>query len=1109
MAEIKIGDIGGILDGSTIDDLDLFIVSDVSESETKKLTFGELREKVVSDNFFEVNSQDIVDALNGFDYNPAAPGTVNQLNATNLYHDTGEVATTGYKPSTYFLDYTNFTNTPDLLQNLSDLYNNDNYLQLDTTVSVGVGNAGRLVVKSRSIDNGIVTEGSVIDVTTKYITESDTNLYYTEQRVENFFDDNFGRFYNQYTAAFDGGLIRDSLTETEASFTGVGIDSQSNALYISYADDAASAIPGIGKPAGYQNDNPNIADNYQKGQKLRIYGASLDAVQEDLDAFIGSGFSFSVVSAGFVSTGGVESTKHTFSYKVCLFDLESGKITKATTSQEEVFMLPVDGVSSTNVFDQFNPDYFVRLNFSSIPPGKGILVYRSVGAGNLVGPDYKLTAVLGTRETVENRWVDYFTFDYTPWSGKTGKFIFNSADKLDNTYAWVIHFPTTAPADPYRGWVDVEILSSVNNTASERVELILSSSVYVNNPATATVSHNDTNVIQSAINANSAIGRKNILLNAKTYVSGGLELPDKFGLQGTTAVTKILRLPWSGGENSSLNTKMIKAQTLQGAETLTLVGIDLDGNLKHSFLFNDAVDPKLNYAIDFGSNALDVTLDRVRLLNVPGGGVYAPGITNLKITTCDFLNSGINDRYDFSPLVADAAFTTLVIGSRFENYTDNINVSLTDQGVIANNIISNCGTGLFIYGSRFFVSSPNVLVGPANEFLPTPDVLSSEYDLINIDLTEAYLSDDQFLSDNFVYSENGSAYNLLQTNRNGYTSQAALGTPENATETGQIFYTTTGLKKNLTTGVESFYYPQVEGFSVISPVDGAPGINATTYKTAKSQGEFGFAIPAAVVKSIKESPFLVDGRVKGDLTFTSNTITSPVDGTDLSGFVNGQTIVISESDNPLNDNDGTYTVSGNSTTNLLTITANAFTPDTPVGALIYQSGVGIRSYTILKAKDPEHVGWVWSASYEHEVRAGIILGAGKWLYKGLSANEYDYDGNGVPTTDVVYQVNLTNVEYISANIEEGSRVKFINHTSFSSGSNDGTGIVIEASENGGIWATKIRFNGANPTDISIVNEMGNFIDSTLTVGTDNSQTGDAAPQINIIDKFVLAQGRIL
>ena len=194
----------------------------------------------------------------------------------------------------------------------------------------------------------------------------------------------------------------------------------------------------------------------------------------------------------------------------------------------------------------------------------------------------------------------------------------------------------------------------------------------------------------------------------------------------------------------------------------------------------------MNYLLDFGINSKSLLLDRVRITNAPAGGIWATSPVELKMNTSEIINSGVTDRYNYSPLVADNGQDTMIVGNRFQNYTDFIDTSVTNKGIVANNVIDNCGSGLFVYGSVFFISSPNVLMGPAQEFLPTPDILNSEYDLINLDLSSAQDQVSAFNSPIHVYQENGAVFDLSATAgsinsveyRAFYLSKAAAGVEE-------------------------------------------------------------------------------------------------------------------------------------------------------------------------------------------------------------------------------------------------------------------------------------------------------------------------------------------
>lgn len=929
MADVKFNQLVPIT-GEDLALNDLIAISDNDLTQSKKITIQELQSAILTDVFVD-NAVDVVNAINNLDYDGAGNNTDNNLNATNLFYNGT------YQPASYFLDWTNVTNKPSVATLVSQLFNNRRYVRYDSASTS----------LKADFSNGTSTSPDVT-IVTDFIPELSsgaTNLWYTDERVDEFFQNNFADYYNELTAAFDNGLIRDSLLDTPATF-----------INISQTGIADTIVIG----------DSSLIDSYQEGQILRVYGASSASSTETFGGSV-------AVDNGDFPTDGAGAV--VFGYRFAQFDLDTGEISAATSPTTTTISLPV-GTIASDVYEQFNVDYFITTTFSDIPDGKGLLVYRDDGSGS----GYKLTAVLGPKQVGEGSWKDYYTFSYTSWSGK---------NELDNTYTSIIHFPLTPPTTSLRGWTDVAILTSVQDVVQNKVILTLTDPVLPNPSGNVTLCHNDTTLIQTAINANSAAGRKNVLLNAKTYITSNLLLPDEFSMQGTTGITKIVKLPWSGAGTGTNNNNLIKASTTQGATTISFVGMDIDGNLQNSFLFSDVSDRKVNYLINLGNNADTITFDRVRILNSPAGGVFVSGCNNLKITTCEIVNSGNSDVYPYSPLIADEAFSSIITANKFENYTDYVDVSLTDKGVVTNNIVNNCGSGLFVYGSRFMLSSPNVLVGPANEFLPAPDTLNSEYDLVNADLTQAYLAGADFESTTMVYQENGFPYDLTQTDVTG--------------DSGTVYYTSFALQK--VNGVEEFYTTSF-GQNPIAIVD------ATTV-AEKEEGVVQFGILSAEVARIK---------------------------------------------------------------------------------------AGDKSYSTMLALNANHVGWVWAANYEHEVKAADVTPGvdGTWLVSPASQTvnpntEFDYSAPGESISDPVYRVQVVpeSIQYIKV----GSEVTLKQgHAGFSAnGVFVGTVQVID-SDNGFV---NIKFAGAGD---------GTPIADLVTSGT--LVAGDSG-QINIIDKFVLAQGRIL
>ncbi len=483
----------------------------------------------------------------------------------------------------------------------------------------------------------------------------------------------------------------------------------------------------------------------------------------------------------------------------------------------------------------------------------------------------------------------------------------------------------------------------------------------------------------------------------------------------------------------------------------------------------DSTDATANYFVDFGTNPSAILIDRCRIKNVIGGGVYATSPNEFKMTTSEIVNSGVTDRYTFSPLIADNGTTTIVTSNRFENYTDSVDVSVTSEGVIANNIVKSCGSGIFTYGSTFFLSSPNVLMGAANEFLPSPDILNSEYDSININRSQ-FGSTSPYSSDPFTYQENGADFNISRTS---ISSQA-----------GQIVYRTNLIRK-LSNGAEEIYGNEVG--------PGAKGINGFLFSTVTDDG---------FVDNNSESYRRYRITEVGDVNWTAIGAATATVGTSFQ--YNGVNVTgTSGKATPdefvgyPNQNSGTTgtatkmifikdLASGmDRTKGQFSFEINDTSPTSdPAGSYsnlksgIYSQGNLTTLYAaqLTAGNHPagsQHVGVAWSASYRYYASAGEIAVAGTWNVSG-----------GDRATNPEYTVRITPA-VLRVPLATGHVVRLDGHTSWTSG-------------------------GTNPVEGVIINiNASNDVTIKYYGATNSGNTnGTATGTINIIDDFVMAQGLI-
>lgn len=567
-------------------------------------------------------------------------------------------------------------------------------------------------------------------------------------------------------------------------------------------------------------DDETLRSNFTTDSVIRIYGAG----SSTSNFFISRPDAFGIEREGFQE--GNDSDPYV-AYRFALWNFITGEFSEASV----VNKINLSLITGDDIWSAFNRDNFIRITgiSSGLSENQGILIYRKTSLYESDG--YRLIDVLGPKEIALDSYIDYFNFDYNSWSGKRVE---------DNSYTaeGLVHFPLNPPESAKRGWVD-RTIQSIEDQEDGSFILDLDSDLITNNNETVPtceIAHNDTPPIQNAIDSNRSVGfvigrnflllsfrsQKSLVLNSKRYVCSRLDVPNNFSLGGSPGITEVRKLPWSGAEFENKTQSLIRCKS-DNPKNVVLNGISFQGDILNQFQFTEGVNnQQSNYAIDFRRESEECRMINCDVENVIGGGVYATDATDFEIFNCSIQNSGRSDRYDYSPLIADNGTDLFVQSSKFRNFSSFIDVSVTNKGSIVNNIVENCGSGILVYGSKFFISNPNVLIGPAGEYLPIADNLNSEYDLANIQLQDIY---SDFFSPVFRYQENGENFNLDANN-------------------GNVIYNTYLLKKNSETGIESFWGINKQQINLVN-----------VENTESDEGVFQFRIPKLEVQSI-----LVDGQ---------------------------------------------------------------------------------------------------------------------------------------------------------------------------------------------------------------------------------------------------------
>ncbi len=170
----------------------------------------------------------------------------------------------------------------------------------------------------------------------------------------------------------------------------------------------------------------------------------------------------------------------------------------------------------------------------------------------------------------------------------------------------------------------------------------------------------------------------------------------------------------------------------QAAATASSV-TEIDGNVENQILydFSDIGIETNNTLLSFPNSDL-VTLQNVKIKTSHGPAFFAYGSPNLSISPSTFFDGCDTERYETDCLLLSDCENLTITGSVFRNYPGALDFTTGKVIVVNGSTIRNCGSGIKIFGSVNTDVLNNVILGPADEFIPVADLYDSDYDGVNI-----------------------------------------------------------------------------------------------------------------------------------------------------------------------------------------------------------------------------------------------------------------------------------------------------------------------------------------------------------------------------------------
>jgi hypothetical protein len=463
------------------------------------------------------------------------------------------------------------------------------------------------------------------------------------------------------------------------------------------------------------------------GEKVKVFGVNNDLVT--VPDPIGG---MSAVKVG------IKTTPNTYRYWVAQYHLRNGKVGISTQ------ISPLTGIGMTTI-DNFNATDNISLTLARTDANYGLLVYRQIGITTDIN-SAKLVGILGPKELGSNTsgitWTDYGTYDQTEWSSK------GTVNEYDSDQ---IHFPNIATTGQRKGWA----LDTIVSIGSSSIRL---SGQYNRNSDNAVkVVHDNTYSLSLAIDRSIQIGQQSLDLPSGTYLTNKLIIPSGFTLRGNGKNTVIKTQYFAtdetdgGGNPLSLDGNIVGVGTINPSN-ISVYNLTIDGNNGNNILFGGELD---NYIMKF-ENIKSSEFKDIEIRNSPANGLYIKNSSRVSVDNCSFVDGSNTDIYPFNPLYAQESDTLRINDCLFENYPGPVDLSVTSVVTTGGNIIRNCGTGLRTYASGKITTTNNIILGPADEYIPSADIYDSDFNSINLTIDKTATFNGPLLQ----YLENGSPKDL-------------------------------------------------------------------------------------------------------------------------------------------------------------------------------------------------------------------------------------------------------------------------------------------------------------------------------------------------------------
>ena len=454
-----------------------------------------------------------------------------------------------------------------------------------------------------------------------------------------------------------------------------------------------------------------------------------------------------------------------YNYWVAQYERATGNVGAAVT-------VNAAGIAHTTITNM-NLAKHIQLTINRSSTSMGALVYRQEQESDTqpspgIATDFtqaKLIAILGPKELGPNasgsQWKDYGTYPQTHWGGK------GTVNEFDDDQ---IHFPNIGTTGFRRGWAIDSVVEVGTNNITLSGAYGTNGNIGFGTNNSVKVVHDSTHNLMKAIDRAVLTGGNYLEVPSGTYLTNKLIVPSGFTLQGAGKNTIIKQQYFAqdatdgAGNSLSEDGNFVGIGTTMGPQAtatptdVTFRDITFDGNAQNNILFEATTD---NYLLYMGSLRSSL-FKGIEVRNSPGDGMYLPDSQRVSIEDSAFVDGGLTDIYPFRPVVAAGSTSLRINDCLFENFPGPVDVSVTSIVSTGGNIIRNCGSGLDAYATGKITTTNNIILGPSDEWIPSPDIYDSDWNSVNVNIPITSPQTD-FEGPMMLFVEDGLAKNVAST----------------------------------------------------------------------------------------------------------------------------------------------------------------------------------------------------------------------------------------------------------------------------------------------------------------------------------------------------------